>query len=74
MQETPGVLRNETSAILKLMHARWLVDPNKPSGVGWLEYADSKDYFGFLPDTPATSFEPSVEEKMRYRRYHEYAG
>ena len=54
IQETPGALRKETAAILGNMHDIWEVDPNRPAGVGWLEYVDQNNYFGLLPDNYRT--------------------
>ena len=48
MQETPALLRSETSAILKRMHDRWQANPNKDPNEGWLEFVDRNNYFGMI--------------------------
>ena len=48
MQNTPAVLKSETSAILGRMHDRWMANPNKDANEGWLEFVARNNYFGMI--------------------------
>ena len=48
MQNTPVLMREQTSRILSTMHDRWQADPNKPSDEGWLEFVHRNNYFGLI--------------------------
>ena len=48
MQNTPALLRSETSAILGRMHDRWMANPNKDANEGWLEFVARNNYFGMI--------------------------
>ena len=67
MQNTPALLRSETSAILGRMHDRWMANPNKDANEGWLEFVARNNYFGMIggnetitgqetPDTGGASY------------------
>ena len=49
IQSSPGVLRQETSNILKRLHDRWIADPNRNAKQSWLEFVHQNNYFGMIP-------------------------
>ena len=51
LDNSPAVLRGETSSILQRLHTRWTADPNRDPDESWLEYVDRNNYFGMLPRT-----------------------
>ena len=51
LDNSPAVLRGETSSILQRLHNRWTADPNRDADESWLEYVDRNNYFGMLPKT-----------------------
>ena len=60
MQNTPALLRNETSNILGRIYQRWLTTPNRNPNEGWLEYVDRNNYFGMIGETQQIAHDPAA--------------
>jgi len=48
IQNTPGVLRNETSNILNSIYNDWYTNPNKKEDENWLEFVEKNNFFGMV--------------------------
>ena len=49
LEHTSPAFKNEMVGILSTLRSNWLVDPDRPKGETWLEYAREKDFFGLVP-------------------------
>ena len=64
IQNTPGVLRNETSNILNSIYNDWYTNPNKKEDENWLEFVEKNNFFGMVGEA-ANGVKPPPDDAWR---------